>query len=106
MIAAPPVVQGDSDLQDALVESANRALFIHPQLFQGLVTGIILAPVELHDAAQQCLRRGVVTVGKESGAGLVHDGMARPPQSAAVVLAVAAGGGATRSRSTAIDSRV
>lgn len=61
IFVSSPVVKGDSDLQDTLIKTAERLFFGHPQFLKGLVTGEILPSIELHDAAQQTLRRSVMT---------------------------------------------
>ena len=56
MISVAPVVEADADLQDAVVEPADRCARSAPQGLEGLVLIEELAGIELLDAADQ--RRG------------------------------------------------
>jgi hypothetical protein len=54
-VALAPVVETDADLQDALVEIADRIRLLDPDPFQGLMLLEELLLVELLDAGEQCL---------------------------------------------------
>src|SRR5207245_7248004 len=56
-VATPPVMKGDADLQDAVVEIADRRARGAPEEFEGLVLLEELARVELLDALHELGRR-------------------------------------------------
>src|SRR5205823_8951780 len=59
-VAAPPVIEADPNLQDALVEVAHLVRLANPDAFQRLVLLEEFLAVELLDAAQQGIGRRVV----------------------------------------------
>src|SRR2546428_9077396 len=56
-VDTPPVMKGDADLQDAVVEIADRRARDAPEELQGLVLLEELARVELLDALHELGRR-------------------------------------------------
>src|ERR1700682_698813 len=94
--AAPPVVEANPDLQDALIEVANGVGLVDPDPLERLVLLEELLPVELGDAMKQGLRRGFVAASGATGRRFLrvdaHRGTAR-------CAAVTPGSGGWRARS-------
>jgi hypothetical protein len=61
MVQTLHVIQGDPDLEDALIQRADRARFLPPEVFQCLVLLKELAAVELRDPVSQEGGRRLVT---------------------------------------------
>ena len=72
-IPVAPVMETDADLEDAVVEAADRRARVAPEELQRLVLLEECSGVELLDAADQLRRRGFVT----SRARRLVDGAAR-----------------------------
>src|SRR5258708_6046592 len=58
MVAVVPVVEADADLEDAVIEGADRRTGVAPEKLEGLVLLEELAGVELLDAADELGRWG------------------------------------------------
>ena len=61
MVQAAQMMKGHSDLEDALIQVTDVASLRAPQPLQRLVLLEKLAAIELRDAIEQRLRRGLVT---------------------------------------------
>lgn len=59
VVAVAPVVEADPDLQDPVIETADRRARVTPERLEGLVLFEELAGVELLDAADERLRRSI-----------------------------------------------
>ena len=60
VVAVAPVMETDADLQDAVIEAADRRSRVAPERLEGLVLLEELAGVELLDATSQRIRRRVI----------------------------------------------
>src|SRR2546427_13180841 len=76
-VTAPPVIEADPDLQDPLVEVANRVRLVDPDALERLVLLEELLPVELVDAVEQSTWRGGVAAAG-AARGVVLCGRALP----------------------------
>lgn len=88
MIPVAPVMEPDADLQDAVVQAADRRACAAPEQLQGLVLLEELSGVELLDAAEQLGWRWIGA----PGARLLVDGAAGDALGRTDRLAVAASG--------------
>jgi hypothetical protein len=59
VVAVAPVMEADTDLQDPVIEAADRRACLTPERLEGLVLFEELAGVELLDAADQRRRRRI-----------------------------------------------
>ena len=57
MVAVAPVMEADADLQDPVIEAADRSACLTPQRLEGLVLFEELARVELFETADERLGR-------------------------------------------------
>ena len=62
-VPAPPVVEADADLKDAVIETADGRGGVAPEELERLVLLEELAGVELLDPAAQLRRRGLGAAG-------------------------------------------
>jgi hypothetical protein len=62
-VAAPPVMEADPDLQDAVIKPAHRRGRVAPQELERLVLFEELASVELLDSVEERFRRRVGAAG-------------------------------------------
>jgi hypothetical protein len=62
-IPAAPVMEADADLQDPVIQAADRRARVTPERLQGLVLFEELAGIELLDAADERLRRWIGAAG-------------------------------------------
>jgi hypothetical protein len=75
-VALSPVVEADPDLEDPLVQVADRVRLGDPDALQGLVLLEELPPVELLDAVQEGGRRRVIAAGGATGRRFLWRGQA------------------------------
>jgi hypothetical protein len=68
-VAATQVLEADADLQDALVEVADRVALLEPLELEGFVLLEELTAVELLDAAAEPRRRGVARSARSAARG-------------------------------------
>src|SRR5205814_485547 len=88
MVPSAPVMESHADLQDAVIEPADRRTRVAPEELQRFVLLEELAGIELLDAAQELWWRGIAA----AGAGILVDGAAGNALRRAPGLAVAASG--------------
>ena len=95
MVPVAPVVEADADLQDPVIETADRRACVTPERLESLVLFEELAGIELLDAADEGLRRWI---GASGAIGFV-DGAAGNALRRPGLLAVATSGlGSVRRR--------
>jgi hypothetical protein len=88
MVAVAPVMEADADLQDPVIEAADRSACLTPQRLEGLVLFEELAGVELLDAADEGFRRWIGASGTNVFVdGATGNALRRPSR-----LAIAASG--------------
>ena len=63
MVAVAPVMEADTDLQDPVIEAADRCACVTPERLEDLVLFEELTGIELLDAADEGLRRWIGTSG-------------------------------------------
>jgi hypothetical protein len=88
VVAVAPVMEAHADLEDPVIQAADRRARLEPQGLEGLVLLEELAAIELLDAAQQGVGRGIVT----PCADILVDGAAGDPLRRPRRLAIAASG--------------
>jgi hypothetical protein len=57
------MVGGDAYLQDAFIEVPDLSFLIPPYVFEGFMTFVVFAPVELGDAFEELWRRALAACG-------------------------------------------
>jgi len=88
VVAVAPVMESDTDLQDPVIEAADRRARVTPKRLEGLVLFEELAGVELLDAADECRRRWIGAPGTDIFVdGAAGNALGRPGR-----LAIAASG--------------